>query len=117
MTDNGDIPSIQYKKNLSGHKPMRKADNLSLIFIDFYVPTFTPRLKRTETSRQISENIHPFRSVAYIQMSSAKGPRQTLDACDVSFIHLLYNVRDRKEPCSTAACKSLGADIAPYRNS
>jgi hypothetical protein len=33
---------------------------LSLIFIDFYVPSLTPRLNSTETSLQLSENITLF---------------------------------------------------------
>jgi hypothetical protein len=35
---------------------MRKAECLSLIFIDLYVPALTPRLNSTETSLQLSEN-------------------------------------------------------------
>jgi hypothetical protein len=34
MTDEGDVPSVQYKMSLRGPKPMRTVDDLSLIFID-----------------------------------------------------------------------------------
>jgi hypothetical protein len=40
-----------------GPKSMRKVDDLSLIFIDFYVPALTPHLNSTESSLQPSENI------------------------------------------------------------
>jgi hypothetical protein len=36
---------------------MRRVDDLSLIFIDIYVPALTPRLNSTETSLQRSENM------------------------------------------------------------
>jgi hypothetical protein len=42
---------------------------------DVYVPVLTPRLNSTETSLQLSETYPSLRSVAYIQVSSAKGPR------------------------------------------
>jgi hypothetical protein len=35
MIDEGDIPFIQRKINLSGPQSVRKVDGLSLIFIDF----------------------------------------------------------------------------------
>jgi hypothetical protein len=57
MTDVGDILSIQCKMSLRGPKSMSKVDDLSLIFIDLYVPMLTSRLNSTETSLQISENI------------------------------------------------------------
>jgi hypothetical protein len=37
MIEEGDIPSIQCKMRLREPKSMRKADGLSLIFIDIYV--------------------------------------------------------------------------------
>jgi hypothetical protein len=43
-----------------GAKSMRKVDDLSRIFIDFYVPLLTPRLNSTETSLQLSENVTLF---------------------------------------------------------
>jgi hypothetical protein len=76
MIDKGDIPSIQCKMSLRKPKSMRKVDGLSLILINFYVPALTPRLNSTETSLQLSKNI-TLRSVAYIQVSSAKRPRYT----------------------------------------
>jgi hypothetical protein len=60
MIDEGDIPSIQCKMILPRRKSMREGDDLSLVFIDFYVPAFTPRLNSTETSLQLSENITLF---------------------------------------------------------
>jgi hypothetical protein len=39
---------------------IRKVDDLSLIFIDFYVPALTPHLNSSETSLQLSENITLF---------------------------------------------------------
>jgi hypothetical protein len=60
MIDEGDIPYIQCKMSLGDLKPMRKVDHLTLVFIDVYVPALTPRLKSTETSLQLSENITPF---------------------------------------------------------
>jgi hypothetical protein len=55
MTDEGDIPSIQYKMSLRGLKSMNKANGLSLIFIDFYFPVLKPCLNSTETSMQFSD--------------------------------------------------------------
>jgi hypothetical protein len=60
MIDKGDIPSIQCKLSLWGPKSMRKVDNLSLLFTDFYVPVLTPCLNSNETSLQLSENITLF---------------------------------------------------------
>jgi hypothetical protein len=60
MIDKGNIPSIQYKMSLRGPKSLRKVDGLSLRFIDFYVPAFSPRLISTETSLQLSENVTIF---------------------------------------------------------
>jgi hypothetical protein len=59
MIDEGDTPSIQYKMSLRGPNSMRKVDELSLIFIDFYIPMFT-HLNSSETSLQLSENIKDF---------------------------------------------------------
>jgi hypothetical protein len=39
---------------------MRKADGLSFILIDFYVPALTQRLNCIETSLQLSENMALF---------------------------------------------------------
>jgi hypothetical protein len=39
----GDIPFIHCKMSLRGPESIRKVDGLRLIFIDFYVPAFTPR--------------------------------------------------------------------------
>jgi hypothetical protein len=39
------------------YKQDKLVDRVSLIFIEFYVPPLTPRLNRTETSLQLSENI------------------------------------------------------------
>jgi hypothetical protein len=60
MIDKGDIPPIQCKMSLGGPNTMRKVDGSCFIFIDFYVPTLTPRLNSTETSLQLSENITLF---------------------------------------------------------
>jgi hypothetical protein len=51
MIHKGDIPSIQYTSEMSlrEKKSMRKVDGLNLIFIDFYVPSLTPRLSSIET--------------------------------------------------------------------
>jgi hypothetical protein len=57
MIEEGDILSIQCKMSLRGPKSKRKADGLSLIFIEFYVLALTSRLNSTETSLQLSENI------------------------------------------------------------
>jgi hypothetical protein len=54
------IPSIQCKMSLRGPKSMREVVGPSLIFINFYVPVFTPCLNSTETSPQLSENIALF---------------------------------------------------------
>jgi hypothetical protein len=43
MIDEGDIPSVQCKMSLRRHKSVRKADCLSLIFIDFYVSALVVR--------------------------------------------------------------------------
>jgi hypothetical protein len=60
MIDGVDIPSIQCKMSPKWPKSMRKADELSLIFFDFYVPVLTPCLYSTETLLQLSENIPVF---------------------------------------------------------
>jgi hypothetical protein len=39
---------------------MRKVGGISFILIDFYVSALTPRFNTTETSLQLSENIHFF---------------------------------------------------------
>ena len=49
MIDKWDIMSIQGKMNLKGPKSMRTVDDLSIIFIDFYVPMLTPGVSSTET--------------------------------------------------------------------
>jgi hypothetical protein len=59
MIDKGDNRSIQCKIASEG-QVSEKADCLSFIFIDFYVPALTPRLNNTETSLQLSENITVF---------------------------------------------------------
>jgi hypothetical protein len=51
---------IQCKMSLRGPKSMRKLDGLNPVLIDFYVPALTPRLSRSETSLQLSENITLF---------------------------------------------------------
>jgi hypothetical protein len=54
---------------------MRKVDDLSFIFMDFYVPALTTHLNSTETSLQLSENIIFLAGYCiYIQVSSAKRP-------------------------------------------
>jgi hypothetical protein len=60
MIDEGDIPSVQHKMKLKGHKSMRKANRLSLLFVNFYVPAPTSSLSSTETSLQLSENMPLF---------------------------------------------------------
>jgi hypothetical protein len=57
MIAEGDIPSMQCNLNLRGPKSMRKVDDLSLIFIDFCVPTLTSSLNSSDTSLQLSENL------------------------------------------------------------
>jgi hypothetical protein len=60
MIDEWDIPSVQCKMIVSGHKPMRKVDVLSFILIDFYVLALTSRLNSIETLLQLSETEHQF---------------------------------------------------------
>jgi hypothetical protein len=60
IIDEGEIPFIQYEMSLMGRKSMGKADVLSLILIDLYVPALTPGFNSTETSLHLSENIIPF---------------------------------------------------------
>jgi hypothetical protein len=50
-------PSFQCKMNLERSMSTREVDGLSLIFIDFYVPALTPRLRGGYTALQLSENI------------------------------------------------------------
>jgi hypothetical protein len=67
MIDMGDIPSIQRKMSLRGPKSMRKVDGLSLVFIDFYVPTLTTRLSRSPPlSEQLFSRGHTF----FMQLAS-----------------------------------------------
>jgi hypothetical protein len=107
MTDEGHIPFIQCRISLRWNKSMRKVDSLSFVSIDSYVPAFKVRPKRTEISLQLSENIDPFRSVAYIQVSSAKRPRQTWDVWDVSLTHILHNMTDRRNLVAPLLAYSL----------
>jgi hypothetical protein len=60
MIDKRDIASIEHMVSLRRPKSMRKADGLSLIFIDFHIPVLTPCLNSTETLLQLSENITLF---------------------------------------------------------
>jgi hypothetical protein len=85
MIDGGDILSTQCKIGLKGPKSMRRVDDLSLIFIDFYVPALTPRVSNAETLLQISDNLLSFAS---IQVSSAKRPRTTPGVSRISFIYM-----------------------------
>jgi hypothetical protein len=57
MIDKGDIPSIQQKTSHRGPKSTREVDDLSLIFIDFYILALTPHLNSTESLLQLSESI------------------------------------------------------------
>jgi hypothetical protein len=86
MTDIGDILSIQFTMSLRGPKSVSKVDDLSLIFIDLYVPALTSCLNSTETSLQISENITLLCSITYKQVSSIKRLRKTAGVWDISFI-------------------------------
>jgi hypothetical protein len=47
------------KMGLRGPKSMRKVDDPSIIFIDFYVPALT-HINSTETSLQLSEKVTLF---------------------------------------------------------
>jgi hypothetical protein len=82
MTDKEDIPSIQCKMGLRGLKSMKKVDGLSLNFIDFYVPAFTPCPNSRGTSLQLSENISLF-AVCCIYTGVISRPRQTPGVCSV----------------------------------
>jgi hypothetical protein len=59
MIDEEDTLYISVRWSSGGRKSMRRVYDLSLIFIDIYVPAHTPRLNSTETSLQLSENITP----------------------------------------------------------
>jgi hypothetical protein len=37
-----DVPSIQRKRTIRRSNSMRKIDRLSVVFINFYIPTLTP---------------------------------------------------------------------------
>jgi hypothetical protein len=58
MIEEGDVMTIQCKKSFGRLEFTRKVNVLSLIFIDFYVPTLTLRLNSTETSLQLSIYTH-----------------------------------------------------------
>jgi hypothetical protein len=103
-TDEGDIPSIQCKMSLRGPMFMRKVGGLSLIFNDFYVLSIIPLRPRCSFLRTQPSSW----SVAYIQVSSPKKPRQTPAVWGISFICILYSVGNRTETCGTPACISLG---------
>jgi hypothetical protein len=60
MIDEGDIPAIPYKMSLREPKSVKKVDGLRPVFVDFYVPTLTPRDSSNETSLQLSEAITLF---------------------------------------------------------
>jgi hypothetical protein len=75
MIHKEDVLSIQREMNLRWSKPMREVDGPNFIFIDFNVPALAPRLSWIQTALQLSENITPLRSVAYVQVSSAKKAR------------------------------------------
>jgi hypothetical protein len=65
---------------------MRKADGPSLIVIYFYVLELKPRLNSTETSLQLSDNIHLFAVCRIHTGVISKRPTQTQGAWGVSFI-------------------------------
>jgi hypothetical protein len=90
MIDESDGPFFKYKMSLRGRKSMKIVDGLNLLILSliFMFLALTPRLNSTETSLQLSENINLLRSVAYIQVSSAKGPRWTPVVWCVSFIYI-----------------------------
>jgi hypothetical protein len=60
MIDEREVLFVLCRMNLRGSKSMRKSDDPSLIFINFYVPALTQSLNNTETSLQLSENITLF---------------------------------------------------------
>jgi hypothetical protein len=60
MIEEGDIPSIQCKISLRRPKSMRKVNFVTLVFIFFYISALTPRLNRTDSLLQLSENINIF---------------------------------------------------------
>jgi hypothetical protein len=62
MIHEGDMLSIQCKMSLREPKFMRKVNGLSLIFIDFFVPAYTPRVNSIETLLQLSESTPLFAS-------------------------------------------------------
>jgi hypothetical protein len=64
MTYKGDVPSVQNKLARRRATSMREADDLSLIFVDFYVPMIASRLRRCSSLR----TKHSLPSVAYKQV-------------------------------------------------
>jgi hypothetical protein len=106
------IPYIQCKMSLREPNSVRNVDGLSLIFIDFYVWALTPRLSRTETSLQLSEN--PLCGLSHIDTCHQ---RRDLDRYQMFRVYRLciYTVQcgDRTEPCCTFAFISLGVDTSP----
>jgi hypothetical protein len=53
----GYVPSVQREASLSWSKSVREVDGPSVISINFNVPVITPRLNKTETALQLSEDI------------------------------------------------------------
>jgi hypothetical protein len=109
MIDEGDIPSIQCKMRIREPKFMRKVDGLSLTFIHFYVPELTPRLNNTETSLQLCENITLF-AACHIYRGVISKETQIYTkrlGCIIYIYSILYNVKDRTQPCVTPASTSL----------
>lgn len=45
---------------------------LSIIFVDFYVPSFTPRLHPSEAALQVCDNITSFMMCGFVHVSSEK---------------------------------------------
>jgi hypothetical protein len=85
---------------------MRKADGLSFIFIDFYAPTLIPRLNRTNTSLQSSENITLF-AVCRIYTGATSKETELDTRCLGRIIYIRHNMGDRVEPCGTDPSSSL----------
>jgi hypothetical protein len=114
VIDKGDILSIQCTVSLRRPKSVRKVDDLSLMFIGFYVPAFTPRLNSSETSLQLSENITTFAVCdMYTDVISKEAWIDRRCLGRIIYIYMLYSVGDMTEPCGTPACISLGVGISP----
>jgi hypothetical protein len=113
MIHEWDVPSIPFKMKLKALSLWEK--NIAGVFSSLvFMFQWSNHVSIPLRPRCSFLRTNPYlRSVACIQVSSAKRPRQTPEGQGVSFTYIRCNVRDRTEPCGVLACMSLSIDVSP----